>query len=217
MACLEYKFRAPKKHTTTPPPLLLLMHGYGSNEDDLFSFAEYLHDDFLIISVRAPHVLQPMGYAWYAIHFDQDRGKWSDDKQAEESTKIILQFLKELQNEHLFDQSQIHLLGFSQGGILSYALGLSHPSSFASIAVLSGYLNQNITQLQTEQEVPSIFVAHGTLDEVVPYAWGVESVRLLNEKGIQPEVSYEAVGHTLGQKGFQNLLKWHEMLRANQG
>jgi hypothetical protein len=25
------------------------------------------------------------------------------------------------------------------------------------------------------------------------------------------------VGHTLGQKGFQNLLKWHEMLRANQG
>ena len=217
MACLEYKFRHPKKQTSKAPPLLLLLHGYGSNEDDLFSFADYLHDDFLVISVRAPYVLQPMGYAWYAIHFDQDLGKWSDDEQAKKSTKIIMQFLKELQNEQTFDQTQIHLLGFSQGGILSYALGLSYTNKFNSIAVLSGYLNQNITQLQTDQEVPSIFVAHGTLDEVVPYAWGEASVRLLNEEGIKPEVSYEDVGHTLGQKGFQNLIKWHEKLRANHG
>lgn len=193
------------------------MHGYGSNEHDLFSFADYLHDDFLVVSVRAPFDLQPMGHAWYAIHFDQEQGKWSDDAQAKESMGHIMHFLKDLHDAHVYDANQIHLLGFSQGGILSYALGLTYPKSFASIAVLSGYLNENITQLHATHEAPEIFVAHGTLDEVVPYAWGVQSVRLLEEKGIKPMVSYEPVGHTLGQKGFQDLLKWHEQLRSHQG
>lgn len=217
MASLKYNIRLPKNQSTTTPPLLLLLHGYGSNEDDLFSFADYLHDDFLVVSVRAPHLLQPMGYAWYAIHFDQERGKWSDDQQAKESTKHILEFLDELSSEVPYDKTQVHLLGFSQGGILSYALGLSYPTSFASIAVISGYLNENITQLQTCQPSPKIFVAHGTLDEVVPYAWGVQSVRLLEKNGLKADVSYEDVGHTLGQKGFQALLKWHDQLRIDQG
>lgn len=193
------------------------MHGYGSNEHDLFSFAEYLHDDFLVVSVRAPYSLQPMGFAWYAIHFDQERGKWSDDDQAKESMELIMQFLDALQREHLYDKNQIHLLGFSQGGILSYALGLTYPKRFESIAVLSGYLNENITRWQKGIPSPQVFVAHGTLDEVVPYAWGNQSVRFLEENGIKPQVSYEPVGHTLGRKGFEDLLKWHEQLRAHQG
>jgi predicted esterase len=139
------------------------MHGYGSNEHDLFSFADYLHDDFLVVSVRAPYSLQPMGYAWYAIHFDQEQGKWSDDNQAKES------------------------------------------------------MNENITELQPHSTSPDVFVAHGTLDEVVPYDWGMRSVKLLEENGIKPKVSFEPVGHTLGQKGFQALLKWHERLRSDQG
>ncbi|MGB0260480.1 MAG: alpha/beta hydrolase [Flavobacteriaceae bacterium] len=217
MASLEYNFRPPKKQKTPPPPLLLLMHGYGSNEHDLFSFAEYLHEDFLVVSVRAPYSLQPMGHAWYAIHFDQEQGKWSDDNQAKASIKHIHRFLDELNDEHPYDKTQIHLLGFSQGGILSYALGLSYPEKFTSIAVLSGYLNENITKLQPISTPPHVFVAHGTLDEVVPFDWGKRSVGLLEENGIKPKVSYEPVGHTLGQKGFQDLLKWHEQLRAYQG
>ena len=217
MDTLEYKFRNPKKHSATAPPLLLLMHGYGSNEHDLFSFANYLHDDFLVVSVRAPYSLQPMGYAWYAIHFDQEQGKWSDDNQAKESMEKVHLFLDALYDEHPYDKSQIHLLGFSQGGILSYALGLTYPKKFASIAVLSGYLNENITELQPHSTSPNVFVAHGTLDEVVPYDWGMRSVKLLEENGIKTKVSFESVGHTLGQQGFQDLLKWHEQLRSHQG
>ena len=51
------------------PPLLLLLHGVGSNEDDLFGLAPYLDERFLIISVRAPNTLGPGSYAWFDVDF----------------------------------------------------------------------------------------------------------------------------------------------------
>ena len=60
------------------PPLLIMLHGYGSDENDLFSFASELPKEFLIVSLQAPYQLQPYGHAWYAIHFDNEQGKWSD-------------------------------------------------------------------------------------------------------------------------------------------
>ena len=59
-------------------PLLLLFHGYGSDENDLFSFASELPEEFLIISAKAPYPMQPFGNAWYAINFDAEKGKWSN-------------------------------------------------------------------------------------------------------------------------------------------
>ena len=43
MAVLDFIVRQPKTKTEENPPLLMLLHGYGSNENDLFAFAEYLH------------------------------------------------------------------------------------------------------------------------------------------------------------------------------
>jgi len=65
---LEYKIREPKIPTDNPP-LLILLHGYGSNEDDLFSFAPELPEEFLIISARAPLTLGVDSYAWYTHPF----------------------------------------------------------------------------------------------------------------------------------------------------
>ena len=61
-------------------PLLIMFHGYGSDENDLFSFATELPEELFIISVRAPHAMQPYGNAWYAINFDAEMNKWSDDE-----------------------------------------------------------------------------------------------------------------------------------------
>ena len=53
-----------------PSPLLVMVHGYGSNEEDLFSFARALPSELTIISIRGPISVQGMGYAWYDISFD---------------------------------------------------------------------------------------------------------------------------------------------------
>ena len=212
MAVLDYIVRQPKTKTEENPPLLLLLHGYGSNENDLFSFADYLHPDLLVVSLRAPHDLPMMGYAWYSIHFDAEQGKWSDDKEAIESCKIVLQFLDELNEKHPYNKTQVHLLGFSQGAILSYALGLTTPKRFASVIALSGYLNENITQLPETEDAPALYAAHGSLDEVVPFDWGKRSVELLKQKGFAIQFDEFPVGHTVSQDGFYKLLEWQNAL-----
>ncbi|RLD77202.1 MAG: phospholipase, partial [Bacteroidetes bacterium] len=53
---LDYLVRYPKKNVENPP-LMIMLHGYGSNEQDLFSFADELADELLIISAKAPLTL----------------------------------------------------------------------------------------------------------------------------------------------------------------
>ena len=74
---LHYLIREPKTKAAKNP-LLLLLHGYGSNEQDLFSFASELPDTCYVVSVRAPYDLQYSSYCWYAINFDADENKFSD-------------------------------------------------------------------------------------------------------------------------------------------
>ncbi len=80
-------------------PLLVLFHGYGSNEEDLFSFASELPEEYYVISARAPYPLPPYGNAWYAIHFDADENKFSDNDQAKESRDLIATFIDELRGK----------------------------------------------------------------------------------------------------------------------
>ena len=70
-------------------PLLIMCHGYGSDENDLFSFASELPEELMIISLRAPYAMQPYGNAWYAINFDADKGKWSDNEQAKKLLNLL--------------------------------------------------------------------------------------------------------------------------------
>ena len=215
MAILDYIVRQPKTKTEEKPPLLLLLHGYGSNEDDLFAFAQYLHPSLLVVSLRAPHVLPMKGYAWYSIHFDAEQGKWSDDEEAIVSRKLVLQFLDELIKIHLYDKSQVHLLGFSQGAILSYALGLTYPKRFSSVTALSGYLNENITQFPLPKDAPVLYAAHGSLDVVVPYDWGQRSAELLKQMGFEIQFESFSVGHTVEPEGFYKLLEWQNAILDN--
>ena len=109
------------------PPLLLMLHGYGSNEEDLFSFADWLPNSLLIVSLRAPFQLPPYGFAWYSINWDAADGKLSDIRQAAESRNLIAKIIDEIIEKYKVDKSRICLMGFSQGAILSLATALTYP------------------------------------------------------------------------------------------
>ena len=119
-------------------PLLVLLHGYGSNEEDLFSFASELPEEYYVISARAPYPLPPYGNAWYAIHFDADENKFSDNDQAKESRDLIATFIDELVANYPIDKNNVTLIGFSQGAILSYSVALSFPEKVQRVVALSG-------------------------------------------------------------------------------
>ena len=145
---LEYVVRPPKKPTKNPP-LLILLHGYGSNEQDLFSFASELPDELFIVSVRAPLTLGPGSYAWYTIHFDMNDGKFSDTDEAIAALDQISKFINEVTSNFEVDKNNIFLLGFSQGTILSYAFALNHPEKVQHVVALSGYINQDLISKST--------------------------------------------------------------------
>ena len=91
----------------------------------------------MIFSLKAPYDLEPFGHAWYAINFDAEQGKWSDDEQAKESREKIVTFIDEAIDAYDLDKSNITLLGFSQGTILSYAVALSYPEKVKNVIALS--------------------------------------------------------------------------------
>ena len=114
---IKYLIREPQSKTSKSP-LLILLHGFGSNESDLHSFANYLPENHFIVSIRAPFKLHNGGFAWYNISFDNEMNKFNDHKQAEKSLKMIVNFIDQLSKKYLIDNDHISLLGFSQGTIL---------------------------------------------------------------------------------------------------
>jgi len=192
-------------------PTLIMLHGYGSDENDLFSFASELPEELLIISARAPYQLQPYGNAWYAINFDAVQGKFSDNEQAKESRIAISNFIDEVIANYPVDKDNITLLGFSQGTILSYAVALSEPSKVKNVIALSGYINTEIISPEFEKNdfsELSIYASHGSQDQVIPVSWARKAPELLKELGVEHSYSEFPVGHGVHPQNFTELKKW---------
>lgn len=192
-------------------PLLIMLHGYGSNEEDLFSFAEELPEELFIISVRAPYPMPPYGNAWYAIHFDNTNGKFSDDEQAIESREKITNFIDEAVVSYPVDPEKVTLVGFSQGTILSFAVALSYPEKVKNVIGLSGYINQRILKegyKKNDFSNLSIYNSHGTLDQVIPVEWARKNKAILDSLKIENVYSEFPVGHGMAPQNFMELKKW---------
>ena len=209
---LEYLVRKPKSNIKNPP-LLILLHGYGSNEQDLFSFADELPDDLLIISARAPLTMGPGGYAWYTIHFDNTDGKFSDTDEALKSKEIISNFIDEVIANFDVNPKKVFLLGFSQGTILSYAVALSHPEKVQYVVGLSGYINNELLPENlnhTNFKNLEIYSSHGTVDQVIPVDWARKTKPFLDNLGIKNSYEEYQVGHGVAPQNFYSLKLWIE-------
>ena len=207
---LEHIVR-PSSLNNTTAPLLILLHGYGSDENDLFSFASELPEELCIISAKAPYSLQPYGNAWYAINFDAEKGKWNDNEQAIQSRDLIAKFIDEVCNEYPVDPSNVTLLGFSQGTILSYSVALSYPEKIKNIIALSGYISEEIiannknTALYTNLD---FYCSHGSVDQVIPVEWARKTPQILKSLNIKHQYNEFPVGHGVAPQNFYELKEW---------
>jgi phospholipase/carboxylesterase len=192
-------------------PLLLLLHGYGSNEEDLFSFASELPEDYYVVSARAPFDLSYGSYAWYAINFDADENKFSDIGQARASRDIIANFIDELVANYPIDSENVTLIGFSQGCILSYAVAVSYPEKVQRVVAMSGYWNPEIAvddYLENDCSKLRIFASHGTVDQVIPVEWARKSIPALQVLGIEIVFKEYMVGHGVAPQNFFDFKHW---------
>jgi len=192
-------------------PLLIMLHGYGSDENDLFSFANELPEELFIISFKAPYSLEPHGYAWYAINFDADQNKWNDNEQAKLSMETLVDCIDIACKIYPVNKNNISILGFSQGTILGMATALNHPKKIKNIIGLSGYINhdilpENIKELDYSNL--SFYCSHGIVDQVIPIDWARQTPVFLKSLNIEHIYSEFPVGHGVAPKNFYELRDW---------
>jgi len=208
---LEYLIQSPKKETENPP-LLILLHGYGSNEEDLFSFAPDLPKELLIISARAPLSLGFGSYAWYSINFDTDsNSKFSNLDEARQSIDKIENFIDEIIKKYKVNKEKVFLLGFSQGAILSYTLAMRNPQKNNYILALSGYINTELIPTNlTSKDVKELdfFISHGTVDQVLPIDWVRKSLPILDSLKINYTFNEYPIGHGINPQNFNDFKNW---------
>ncbi len=206
---LYYIFKEPKIKSAKPP-VIILMHGVGSNEKDLFSFANQLPDSFLVISLRAPIKLGNDSYAWYHLSFENGK-PISNPIEAEASRLMIIDFINTLKNKHAFNEKRVYLCGFSQGSIMAYSVGLTVPEKIKGIAIMSGRLLEEVKPIIASKDKLkklNVFISHGTNDNVLPVSNAREANTYLKQLGITATYKEYPEPHTISNAMFSDLLIW---------
>jgi phospholipase/carboxylesterase len=215
---LYYIIREPGVKSTKNPPLLLLLHGLGSNEKDLMSLSENLPPEFLVVAARAPFPLGGESYAWYQVDFPGGKPVVNSE-QAEKSRNIIIQFINQLKEKHAFDEKQVYLCGFSQGGIMAYSAGLTRPDKIKGIAVLSGRLLDEVKpQIAGKEKLKDlrVLVSHGKADEMLGIHYAISAAQYLQSIGVECELKEYDAGHTITPQVLSGLNSWLKVSLGNR-
>jgi phospholipase/carboxylesterase len=206
---LHYLVRQPKIKMKKPP-LIILLHGVGSNEQNMFSFADALPDKYKVVSARGPLTFGNGSYAWFQVQFGPN-GSVINEEQAENARKEIIRFIDDLATVEEFDTNHVYLMGFSQGGIMSYSVALTEPEKVKGIAVMSGRLLPEIKPLVVSEDrlkKVRIFVSHGKQDPVLKYGYAEDAVAYLKSKELQPDFhTYDEV-HTINKQMLDDVNLW---------
>jgi phospholipase/carboxylesterase len=149
-----------------PAGALVLVHGRGADEHDLFPLLDVLDPERRLHGYcpRGPLSLPPGGAHWYVV----PRVGYPDPATFAASYREASEWLDALPHE------RIVLGGFSQGAVMSYALGLGagRPRPAALLA-FSGFIPQvEGWELDESRPFPPIAIGHGTYDPVIPVEFG---------------------------------------------
>lgn len=207
---LHHIIKAPKI-ASNKAPVVILLHGYGSNEEDLFSFAAELPEELFVIAVRAPRDLEPYGYSWYDIAYTATE-KVSDDEQAVESREAVANFIDEVVENYPVDETNVTLLGFSQGTILSYSVAFTYPEKVKNVIALSGYLNHNIFEVSDDKDYSHLnfYCSHGSVDQVIPVEAARKIAPFMELNNLQHVYEEFPIGHGVAPQNFYSFKAWLE-------
>jgi len=206
---LEHLISWPREQAAEPHSCLLLLHGRGSNEQDLFGLVPELPKQPLVISVRAPFPFPWGGYFWYDL---SDQNHVPEPQTFNSSLDQLRSLLKELPSRYPVDPARVFLLGFSQGALMSGCITLAEPGLISATAMLSGYLP---AEMPFEVDPAALagkplFLAHGTYDNVLPVVLGRQARLRLEDWQAAVEYHEYGMDHQVTMEELQDLNRWFE-------
>ncbi|MGH3055462.1 MAG: alpha/beta hydrolase, partial [Gaiellaceae bacterium] len=193
-----------------PHPTIVALHGWGANAMDLLGLAPYLvNGEFLVVcpqgQVEVP--LGPtVGYGWFPLTM----GAPPDPGEFAAGVDAARHFIDTVVRRYPVDTNKLVVLGFSQGGVIAYALALAAPERFAGLVALSSWFPTSVAQAlpPRNRERLATLVHHGSRDDLIDIARGRESVE--NLRRLQVPVTFREfeMGHELNADSLAHLSDW---------
>jgi phospholipase/carboxylesterase len=190
-----------------PDGALVLLHGRGADELDLFPLLDFLDPDRRLVAAtpRAPLALPPGGWHWYAFR----AVGYPDPATFHEVYPSAAAWLDGFLAEHEIGNDRLVLGGFSQGAVMTYAIGLGAGRRRPrALIALSGFVPQ-VDGLELDlSDPPPIAIGHGMFDDVIGVEFGRAARKLLTDAGAEVTYHESPVPHTIDPAFARELPAW---------
>ncbi len=185
------------------PRLLVLIHGWTGDENSMWVFTRGLSSHYWMMAPRAPHIADTNGFSWRPPQPLTDG--WPSLEMylpaAEALIGLIDEYSASVTHRGLcqVDARQFDVMGFSQGAVMTNLVGMLYPHRVRKMGVLAGFVPSGLEDLVAKKPLAgkNIFVAHGTLDQLVPIDRARASIEVLEQAGAQVTYCEDEVGHKL--------------------
>ena len=199
-------------------PMIVLLHGFGANMRDLAGLCSAIGPEgYVYIFPNGPLTVQlgpgMTGYAW------TPPGEGSTSEDGERAQEMLEGLFVEVIDRYAVEPGQVLMGGFSQGGMMTYRLGLPKPDIFGGLAVLSSRIadTEELRPRLPASRDQSIFISHGTRDTIIPLEDARESKRFLESEGYRPQYTEYDMAHEISQDVMGDLVPWiHRVLPPAQ-
>jgi phospholipase/carboxylesterase len=192
-----------------PEGALVLFHGRGADEHDLFPLLDILDPERRLLgaTARGPLSLPPGGAHWYAVR----RVGYPDPETVHATYPLVAGWLDDLLAEHGIAPERTVLGGFSQGSVMSYALGLGagRPRP-AGIMALSGFIPEVAgfeLDLSKAAGLP-VAIGHGTYDPVISVEFARDARDRLVQAGADVTYRESPMPHSIDPAFLGELPGW---------
>lgn len=195
----------PSREVENPDSVVVLLHGYGSNGEDLIGLAPEWAESFpntVFVSPDAPFPCEiGFGYQWFSLH------NWHPshlEKGAANAAAILDRFLDEVLEEFGVDDSRLALVGFSQGTMMSLYVAPRRKKPIAGVLGYSGALigMEDLSKMDGLSKMP-IHLVHGAMDPVVPIAAWYHATETLKKAGFSVSGStHPGLVHSIDSEGI---------------
>lgn len=197
---------------------VIWLHGLGADGYNFLSIVPELKlPESLGIRFIFPHApVMPVTInqglamrAWFDIYELSLQAK-IDEKGIMQSVKSV-QALIIKENAKGILSSHIFLAGFSQGAVVALTTGLLHSERLGGVLALSGFLplaDKLIARANPSNRTLPIFVAHGTVDEVLPFALGEMTYHALHQAGYLVTWHAYPMAHSVCDAEIRDISSW---------
>lgn len=196
--------------TVKPVRLLLMLHGYTGDENSMWVFAKDLPRHYWMVAPRAPHPSEMTGYSWRPLQ-PGTFGRPSLEELIPQAEALI-RLVDAYQAAAKIEAPSFDVMGFSQGGAMSNVLAFLYPERVRKIGILAGFVTAGLDEYASKRplEGKSVFVAHGTKDEMIPVDRARASVAVLEQAGAEIVYCEDEVGHKVSLSCLRALRSYLE-------